>query len=298
MNKEERQNIIDIIIRNEKLRPLKRLERLLRVPGKTAIYYVLAFLSHIRPYKISFPTLWGTRMTSFLPEGNTFYYYGYCEANVTNFLLRTIKEGDVVVDVGAHIGFYSMLSSVLVGGKGTVHSFEPTPWTYTLLSENTKKLKNVNLHNAAVSDSEGSVTFTDYGPGYGAYNTAHEGGAVLTKKGKVVTVTTIALDAYCKERSLHPTFIKLDAEGYEYAILQGMHHIFETSRPLITLEVAGGVEWSLNRDKSIDFLIQKKYVAFEIDVKGFVKKHEPKQTYVYDNLLFIPEEKIKDYENQ
>lgn len=291
MNKEQREKIIQKIIEAEKLRPLSRGDRLLRVPVKTFFYYVLASFSHIKPYKLSFRTLWDTKMVSYLPEGNTFYYYGYCEANLTNFLLRFLKDGDVVLDVGAHVGFYSMLMSTLVGDKGEVHSFEPTPWTFNILKHNTEKLGNVSLNNNAVSNKKENISFKDYGPGYGAYNTAHKSGSVLNKKANVVHVETISLDDYCKEKNIKPIFIKLDAEGYEYSILNGMNYLLKEVRPLITLEVAGGEGWSENCQKSIDYLLENKYKPYEMNIDGFISVHEIKKSYKYDNLLFIPEEK-------
>lgn len=283
--------MIQKIIEMETLRPLGRVKRLFKAPIRTFVYYVLAAFSHIIPYKISFKTLWGTEMTSYLPEGNTFYYYGYCEANLTNFLLRFIKEGDVILDVGAHVGFYSMLTSSLVGDKGEVHSFEPTPWTYEILKKNTEKLSNVILNNKAVSDKKEIIPFKDYGPGYGAYNTAHKKGSILKKKAETMNIGTVVLDEYCKGENIAPDFIKLDAEGYEYAILQGMVNILEVNRPVVTLEVAGGEEWSGNCKKSIEFLVSKKYKPYEMGLDGFISSHIIKDNYEYDNLLFVPEEK-------
>jgi FkbM family methyltransferase len=291
MNKIEREKIIKTVIEREKLRPLSRFERLIQVPTRTFVYYIFALFGHIKPYKLSFKTLWGTTMTSYLPEGNTFYYYGYCEANLTNFLLRFLKDDDVVLDVGAHVGFYSMLTSTLVGGKGEVHSFEPTPWTFALLQKNTENCGNVTLNNKAVSNIQENISFKDYGPGYGAYNTAHKDGSTLKKKATTIHTETVVLDTYCKEKNIKPTFVKLDAEGFEFSILNGMTYLLETVRPLVTLEVAGGQGWSDNCKKSINFLLDKKYKPYEMSVDGFVTPHAIQENYVYDNLLFIPEEK-------
>lgn len=291
MKNELRKKIIGIIVQRETLRKFSRAKRLLKDPLKTFLYYVLAFFSHIKPYRLTFPTIWGTTMTSFLPEGNTFYYYGYCEANLTNFLLRFLKEGNVVLDVGAHVGFYTMLSSQLIGKSGQVYSFEPTPWTYTLLQKNTANLSNVVLNNKAVSDKEEKISFKDYGPGYGAYNTAHRNGSTLKKQAVTIHTETVVLDTYCKEKKIKPTFIKLDAEGYEYSILNGMNYLLEEVRPLVTLEVAGEDEWSDNCRKSIHFLMSRNYEPYEMDVEGKIKKHILKDSYKYDNLLFIPKEK-------
>lgn len=302
MNNEERNTLIGLICKRELLRPLSRIKRLAKDPIRAFPFYILAALGHIKPYKLSFKTLWKSKMTSYLPEGNTFYYYGYCEANLTNFFLRYCEEGKTVIDIGAHIGFYSALSSVLVGKSGQVHSFEPTPWTYELLLENTQGLSNVTTNNKAVSEQPTTLTFTDYGHGYGAYNTASkEGAPALSHKGTVINVQSVSLDEYCKTNSLTPHFIKIDAEGFEYSILLGMKELLKnnngTERPVITLEVAGGDEWKENRDNSIKALIDNDYIPYEIDVDGHVRVHTPRKEYTYDNLVFIPKESTDHYDH-
>jgi FkbM family methyltransferase len=184
-----------------------------------------------------------------------------------------------------------MLTSALVGGQGSVHAFEPTPWTYSLLQKNTQHLKNVTANNKAVSDKQEKISFKDYGPGYGAYNTAHKDGSILKKKPEIIHTETVSLDEYCKSKAIRPTFVKLDAEGYEFTILHGMEYLLKDVRPLITLEVAGGDAWSSNCKQSIEFLMEKGYMPYEMAVNGEVKSHSIKDSYVYDNLLFVPEEK-------
>lgn len=221
-----KEKIIQTIIERESLRPLSRFKRFLVDPVRTLPFYFLATLSHLKPFKINFKTLWKTDMTSYLPEGNTFYYYGFCEANLTNFLLRFLKKGDIFVDVGAHIGFYSLLASEILEDPGKVYSFEPTPTTFNLLKKNSKNLNNVKLFNIALFDKKGEITFSDYGPGYGAYNSGNDKEAVaLNKKPKIIVVKTETLDNILDKEKLKPDLIKLDAEGLEYKILQGMNNL-------------------------------------------------------------------------
>lgn len=298
MNETERQKIIDIVVEREKLRPLSRLERLRLSPWRTIPYYFLATLSHLRPYPLSFKTLWGTKMTCYLPEGNTFYFYGYCEANLTNFFIRYVQEGMTVIDIGAHIGIYSMLSSELVGLSGRVYSFEPTPWTFKILKTNTEKLANVTIFNQAVSDTAQTLTFQDYGPGYGAYNSANSAGATgINKKSKEITVDSVALDTFCREKSIRPDLIKIDAEGFEYEVLKGSQFILgdkTNKRPIISMEVAGDDKWADNRRRSFAILNENQYVAYEINQHGLIAPHQLKDDYRYDNLLFIPQERISE----
>ncbi len=292
MTPEQKEKLISIIIKREKLRPLDRLSRLLKDPIRALPYYFLATASHIKPYKLSFKTLWGDTMTGYLPEVNTFYYYGNCEANLTSFLLRFLKENMIFIDVGAHIGFYSMLSSHLVGLKGKVYSFEPTPWTYNLLQKNTKLLTNVITTNAGASDSDGEFSFSDYGPGYGAYNSASAEGTILKFKPKEIRAKTIQLDSFFEQNSIRPDFIKLDAEGFEHTILAGLSQTLKSSRPLITLEMAGDEKWADNCQKSSDILFASKYDSYEMRDDGFLKRCTIKPPYTYTNILFVPKEKM------
>jgi FkbM family methyltransferase len=299
MNDTRRQYIINTIVKREVLRPLSRGKRLLKDPLRALPFYFIAALSHIKPYKISFKTLWGTRMSSYLPEGNTFYYYGFCEANLTSFFLRVLERGNTFVDIGAHVGFYSLLASPLVEEEGSVHAFEPTPRTFEILKENISKLKNVKANNNALSDSQKDLAFADYGPGYGAYNTAHpKGAALLNKEKTMIPVTALRLDDYCKAQKIQPDFIKLDAEGFEYAILKGMESLLNSSdlkRPIISMEVAGDEAWEENRQNSFAYLKEKSYLPFQISDDGYLSSHTFKKDYTYDNLAFIPEERVAEY---
>ncbi len=295
MNTEQRKHLITTVLAREELRPLSRGSRLLRAPLRTIPYYLLATLGHLRPFPISFGTLWNTNMTCYLPEGNTFYYYGYCEANLTNFFIRFVREGMTVIDVGAHVGIYSMLGSELVGPSGSVHSFEPTPRTFALLKKNTADLRNVTINNAAIAATPGTLTFADYGPGYGAYNSASSAGAQDTTRTPVtLSVPSLSLDTYGTERGLIPNLIKIDAEGFEYEVLEGASHLIgpEGHRPVVTIEVAGAGGWAENRTRSFAFLTERDYRPFSINPDGTITPHTLQVSYTYDNLVFIPAERV------
>lgn len=294
----DKQNLIQLIQQREQLRPLSRVKRLLVAPLRTLPYYVLAAISHLKPFPLTFKTLWDTKMTCYLPEGNTFYYYGYCEANLTNFFLRYLKPGMTFFDVGAHVGFYSMLASELVGETGSVHSFEPTPHTFSLLTKNTKELPNVTSLNKAVSDNICTIAFADYGAGYSAYNTASKEGAQgISKSATNIAVQSVTLDGYCQSKDVYPSVIKIDAEGFEPHVLAGAKAVLTRGsqvRPLVTLEVAGGVEWADNRRESFTLLSSYIYEAFEVAQDGMISEHTLRDNYQYDNLLFIPVERVAE----
>jgi len=294
MNSEQRTELKSKILKRYELYKLQssRLKRVIKDPLRTIPWYIINAIAHIRPFKVNYKTLWGDKMTFYLPEGNAIYYYGFFEANLTNFFLNFLKEGDVFFDVGAHVGYYSVLSSSLVGPSGQVHSFEPTPRTYTSLKENLSGKNNCTVNNNAVLDHETEIEFVDYGPKYSAFNSFQKRSSDEMKflpKPEIFKAKTISLDKYCADKNIVPTLIKIDAEGAEHLILKAMENVLANKKSIVTIEVAGGDEWKENCHKSIVFLIEKGYIGYEIDENGFLTQHSEKDSYSYDNLVFAHE---------
>ncbi len=292
MTRHERDSLTQKILKRQELYELQssRIKRLLKDPLRTFTYYVMQFMAYQRPYKVNYTTLWGDKMKFYLPEGGALYYYDFFEANVTNFLLHFLKEGDVFFDIGAHVGYYSMLASSLVGDTGKVISFEPTPRTFESLAENAKIKKNIEVYNNAVLDKETEIEFFDYGPKFSAFNSFKKRTSddiYFKESAEKIKVKTVAIDSFCFEKNLKPTIIKIDAEGSEYLILGAMSKVLDTAFPLVTLEVTGGDEWKDNCMKSIKILTDKNYDCYEISLDGYLKKHTIKEVYTYDNLLFV-----------
>lgn len=239
-------------------------------------------------------------MSYYLPEGGMLYYYGFFEANLSNFFINFLQEGDTFFDIGAHVGYYSMLASSLVGDTGKVVSFEPTPRTFQSLKENTAHKKNVQIYNNAVLDKEIDIEFFDYGPKYSAFNSFKkrtDKDISFRDDAERIVVKTIALDDFCKNKNLLPDLIKIDAEGAEHLILKAMDTILTEVQPCVTIEVGGGEEWKENCTQSINLLLNKDYEVYEITLEGLLKKHTPKESYLYDNLFFIHTNKTARIQN-
>lgn len=297
MNQTKREEIKNKVLKRYELYKLQnsRLKRILKDPFRTIPYFIMQSIAYRHPFKVNYKTFWGDKMSFYLPEGNAIYYYGFFEANLTNFFLNFIQEGDVFFDVGAHVGYYSILNSTLVGSTGQVHSFEPTPRTFNTLKQNSLVRNNITVNNNAVLNHEAEIEFIDYGPKYSAFNSfkkrTGEEMSFLTEPEKV-KIKTISLDTYCKEKNIIPTFIKIDAEGAEHLIIQAMDEILKNKKSVISIEVAGEDEWKDNCAKSIASLQSYGYQAYEIDVNGLLKLHTPQETYSYDNLLFVHPENM------
>lgn len=290
-----------IISRNE-LYELQgsRLKRVLKDPLRTLSFYTLQLIGYLRPFKVTYTTLWGSKMRFFLPEGGMVYYYGFWEANLTNFFINFLKEGDVFIDIGAHVGYYSVLASDLVGATGKVYAFEPTPRTFLSLSENSQAKRNMDVFNNAILNESTTIDFFDYGPKYSAFNSFKKRTAEeiffkddVTK----ISVSTISIDNFCNKNKVTPTFIKIDAEGSEYLILSAMDSLLQNVRPIVSIEVSTNKEWEENLEKSFAIFEKHGYDSYEISLGGTLKRCDAKEARFYDNLLFIHPSKLHTVSN-
>lgn len=144
---------------------------------------------------------------------------------------KIIGPGNVVVDIGANIGFYSVaVLSDLVGPKGSIIAFEPDPANFALLKKNVEsnRCSNVVLENRAVSDSTGSASL---------FVTDKIGDRRLSDPGQGAVahaVATVSLDDYFRGRQQAVHCIKMDIEGAEPLALRGMRNTIQ-SNPQVKL---------------------------------------------------------------
>ena len=147
----------------------------------------------------------------------------------TRLFRELIRPGMVVVDVGANIGYFSLLASMLVGSAGRVHAFEPDPVNCALLRKNVRlnRASNIEVIQAALSDNEDPVSLFLDSDNKGDHRIWEPTGEA--RKGIKVTATT--LDAYLKKTATVPSFIKIDVQGAEGKVLDGMKQTFAQTGP-------------------------------------------------------------------
>ena len=156
---------------------------------------------------------------------------GTYEREQTRLFERHLRPGATVLDVGAHVGYYTLLSSVLVGDAGRVHSFEPNPVNADFLRRHVRinRLSNVHVEQAAVAEQAGTARF-DFGTGSGTGRLADAG---------ALEVRTVRLDDYCAAHGLSPSAMKIDVEGAEMHVLTGALATLARHRPIIFLSTHG-----------------------------------------------------------
>ncbi len=138
----------------------------------------------------------------------------------TQLFRELLQPGMVAVDVGANIGYFSLLASTLVGPTGVVLAFEPDPVNYSLLKKNVRlnRAANIRLNQTALSDTEEQLSlFID------SHNKGdHRIWAPAGESRKRIEVNSTTLDTYLSKAGIVPSFIKIDVQGAEGKVLEGM----------------------------------------------------------------------------
>jgi FkbM family methyltransferase len=153
-------------------------------------------------------------------------------------LATLLRAGDVVLDVGANVGLYTLVASRLVGDLGLVHAFEPAPATADVLQHNLdlNAIRNVVVHRTAVASSSGRATLRLPVPGEPGLATIVGGAGTV-----VAEVSTLRLDEFLRAHSLESVaLLKVDVEGAELAVLEGAGELLGDSIRCILFEVLNG----------------------------------------------------------
>jgi FkbM family methyltransferase len=175
-------------------------------------------------------------LTGFTVDGNTadliqryLYVFGIWEPDITHWLTEHLRPGDVVVDIGANIGYFSLLAATCVRPTGRVLAFEPVPSIADLLTANVRRNDlPIDVHRVVVGDAAGSTEiFRSAGTNIGRSGTS--GGAGTVSEGSVPVVR--AADAIDKELWERIRFIKIDVEGDERRVLRGLEPLLGALSP-------------------------------------------------------------------
>ena len=174
-------------------------------------------------------------------------WLGFYEYRKQRLFVETVREKMTVYDIGANVGFYTLLSSTLTKIKGKVFAFEPLSANVEYLKKhiNLNNLQNVTVIKKAISRKQGDMLFltgNDRSQGH------------LTDNGDIkVAVTTI--DNFIEEGNLPPDIIKLDIEGAEYEALLGADTALKAYNPVIFLSLHNN---ELNK-MCLEFLAKHNY---------------------------------------
>lgn len=215
------------------------------------------------------PLSTGTFLRLPLSFGSSKKIYLYdAEKEEVEFVCSSLKKGDVFLDIGAHIGYFSVAVSPIVGNIGQVHSFEPTPGTFSKLKANIEanKLSNVKLNNLGLSNEKTTLQIH--------HNSKNEAFNSIAKGDEFFDMSTeiecVQLDDYWKNQmnSSQVDFIKIDVEGWEVFVFEGAREMLSApNRPAILLEFSQANQTRAGKSCSELYYLLKSYgyEFFELD---------------------------------
>ncbi|MFH1759276.1 MAG: FkbM family methyltransferase [Patescibacteria group bacterium] len=212
------------------------------------------------------------------------------EINLIKFLIKNLKYDDVFYDVGAHFGFYSLLTNEIIA-SGNIYAFEPSPCAFNYLNKNFQNNVNVTLNNIALSNKQSRSVFYDFSAaGSGELSTLVR--ETLPRCSKInseeIEVETNTLDNYVRNR-IKPTIIKIDVEGGEGLVIEGGKEIMQLLSPVVCMEV--WKEYNKGQYKAAELLTNWGYKSYKINTDGDLEKVlcgdvMEKVTEGFDNVVF------------
>lgn len=219
------------------------------------------------------------RGTFALPDGKTvtidlgdriqrLMWGGAYESHVRKWLMALLRPGDTFVDIGAHIGFFSLIASSLVGCTGKVYAFEADSTAFRKLQVNAAEYPWLVVSWRAVSNRSGPAFFSNpRQPGETGWGKL----ASVRNEGNVVSVEAVSLDDWHQSVGCPPIrAVKIDAEGSEPFILEGAQHVIASTRPMLIVELNGPLLREVGRssEEVVAALLDAGYRIFALDRKG------------------------------
>lgn len=207
-----------------------------------------------------------------------------CEKYSIQLWMMYAKHSDLILDIGANTGTYSLLAASL-NPSAEIHAFEPVKRIYEKLSAN-NKINNftIQLHNVALSDVEGEIFLVDEG-GKNEY-TAHVSKDFVAESYAVQSMRLDTMPSLFLQKQ--QVLMKVDVERHEVEVLLGMGELFRSSRPILLLEVLEDT-----RSPQLNELFQSlDYVFIDIDEDKGYTPIASIQKSSGNNIFCCPREKF------
>ena len=206
--------------------------------------------------------------------------YGVHEPLLTQLLKNIIKEGMVIVDIGANIGYFALIESRLAGTTGKIIAVEPFPDSFNLLKQNMElsAVPNYFVKNLAISDINGTSTM--YSFDMANWNSLFH---LNRQYSTSIEVQTSTLDNLVENES-KVDIIRMDIEGYECVVIDGMKNTLIKHRPLLIVELHAGL---VPIEKIAQFL--RKLQSFNYDIY-YVFPRKKEETFL--GFQFVNKRKV------
>lgn len=229
---------------------------------------------------------------------NTYNHKGYWyhganrEANTVKMFQSWVKPGNYVLEIGAHIGYFSTLYADLVGKNGKVDVFEPSDKNAKYLEQNIGYLGDlasiVSVVKKGAGDVNEQLTFyidpisgqnNSFVPEFDGFITSREKSAESHAEIITEIVDVITLDSYFESATRFPNFVKIDVEGFEWNVVQGFKTTIAKAKPSLMIEIQA------DADKIFEFFYSQGYTIFNdrLEVIGTFAEYASKRS---PNIFF------------
>lgn len=185
--------------------------------------------------------------------------YGKWEPGITSVFMKTVKKGATVVDIGGHLGYYTILAGHLIGNSGKVYTFEPNPTIFETLFKNVfinGFIDQIKIENKIVYSHSTKLRFNTLKRATGGNSIVNFSDTYKEKfqeSVQTIEVEAISLDDYFDD-NIKIDIMKIDAEGSEPYIFQGMKKLLSRTKAItIFCEFNAGLIAGAGHDP-LDFL--------------------------------------------
>jgi|GEM_PF-1448209 len=226
------------------------------------------------------------------PHSNRWFYPRYADGRIhepvtTKLFLDYIKKDSQVLDIGGHLGYFSCIAGKLAS-QGCVHVFEVDSNCLELIKKNLaiNNITNVTIHHLAVTDKNDFVKIPKLThPDPGLIINSSTGNDYIEVKG-------IRLDDFVSQHNIKPDFIKIDVEGAEWNVLNGMKNILNQENLILLAEIhVDQLRKYFNTDYSacIDILLNNGFTVENIDHRLNESSFQPvdKNTKLEGNTMLL-----------
>jgi FkbM family methyltransferase len=220
--------------------------------------------------------------------GRSIYLRGVYEPEVESCIYHCLDIGDTFVDVGANVGYFSIIASQFVGQEGSVYAFEPHKKVFNLLRESVKInfLNNVEIAEIGLWNERTELSFESQSNSAFSYIVPSQDNSMLPK------IQCVTFDEYIETKRKSPIkLIKIDVEGAEFKVISGMKKTIDEFHPCFIIEMQN---WSLSRFSNevgciFDFFKERQYSSYDLSHRLIESEEEALKILeqsAIKNLLF------------